>query len=132
MDTRTKIVTPELAEQAARRSRANGTPVRVVTGFFDPLLAAHARRLQEIARRGGVLIVIVTDPARPILAGPARAELVAALAVVDYVVLADRPIPEILRRVEADEVIRAEAEDERRTLELMRHVHSRSQPAPKC
>ncbi len=35
-----------------------------------------------------MLVVEVTNPARPLLAQRARAELVAALAMVDYVVLA--------------------------------------------
>ena len=39
----------------------------------------------------GILIVEITNPARPLLAQRARAELVAALEMVDYVVLKDGP-----------------------------------------
>lgn len=55
------------------------------------MLAGHARRLNEIAEPGGVLVAVVTEPARPILAARARAELVAALQIVDYVVVAEAP-----------------------------------------
>jgi hypothetical protein len=57
-----------------------------VIGHFDPLLAAHARRLQELAVPGTILVVAVSDPPDPLLPAGARAELVAALAAVDYVV----------------------------------------------
>ncbi|MEK7404140.1 MAG: hypothetical protein AAB225_03445 [Acidobacteriota bacterium] len=127
MDTRTKIVTPAQAEEAARVCRASGTPVKVVSGHFDPLLAGHARRLGEIARPGGVLIVIVTDPPRPLLAAEARAELAAALAVVDYVVLGGPRVVEPAAGIGADEIFNEEAADEGRRQELIRHVHERQQ-----
>lgn len=130
MDTRTKILGAEAALEAARRVRARGSRLKVVTGYFDPLLAAHARRLREIAGNDGVVMVAVTDPPRPILPGAARAELVAALSVVDYVILADEAgLGELLGRLGADEVFREEAADERRTQELIRHVHSRRETA---
>jgi len=93
-----------------------------VWGHFDPLLAAHARRLGELASPGAVLIAAVSEPARPILPARARAELVAALAAVDYVVL---PGDGALDGLEADAICREEAADERRTGDLMRHVQSR-------
>jgi len=58
-----------------------------VTGHFDPLLAEHVRLLSRHSSPNRVLVVEITDPARPLLAQRARAELVAALAMVDYVVL---------------------------------------------
>jgi len=61
-------------------------PACWVAGYFDPLLAEHARRLNEHVAPGRLLIVEVMNPARPLLAQRARAELVAALAMVDYVV----------------------------------------------
>jgi bifunctional ADP-heptose synthase (sugar kinase/adenylyltransferase) len=96
-----------------------------VTGFFDPLLAAHARRLEEIARRGGALLVAIQDPPRPLLVAQARAELVAALAVVDYVILAGTPAPGLAESIEADAVFHEEAADQCRTQELIQHVHDR-------
>jgi bifunctional ADP-heptose synthase (sugar kinase/adenylyltransferase) len=82
LDTRTKII----SEQDARR-RVEGQPAQWVAGHFDPLLAEHVRRLKEWSSPGRTLIVEITNPARPLLAQRARAELVAALGMVDYVVL---------------------------------------------
>jgi bifunctional ADP-heptose synthase (sugar kinase/adenylyltransferase) len=82
LDTRAKIVPlHELHE------RLQGRPTSWVSGCFDPLLAEHVRRLSEQREPGRLLVVEVTNPAQPLLAQRARAELVAALATVDYVVL---------------------------------------------
>ena len=64
-----------------------GKPARWISGYFDPLLAEHVRRLRECARPGEALVVEVANPQTPLLPQRARAELVAALAMVDYVVL---------------------------------------------
>ncbi len=118
MDSRTKILDASGAAAAADRARRAGKTVKLVSGTFDPLLAAHARRLRMIARDGAVLFVAVLDPPRPLLPGRARAELVAALEVVDYVVLGDVPLA-------ADEVYRDQAGDARRTEDLIRNVQTR-------
>jgi bifunctional ADP-heptose synthase (sugar kinase/adenylyltransferase) len=115
VDTRNKIIAAEAAEDIARQCRAAGKAVTLVTGFFDPLLAAQARRLEQVARTGGALFVAVQDPDRPLLSAQARAELVAGLRVVDYVILGGT--------VAADAVFHEEAADRRRTQELAQHVH---------
>ena len=126
MDTRAKILSAGAAEEAALRVRREGRRLAVVAGHFDPLLAAHARRLAAVARDGQVLLVAVSDPPRPILSAAARAELVAALGMVDYVMLAGTAaLGEVLGRLEADEVFCEEAADRGRAQELIRHVHSR-------
>ena len=94
MDTRTKIV-----DRAAAPSDAVW-----FSGHFDPLLAEHVRLLREAKGSAPVLVIEVTNPARPLLAQRARAELVAGLADVDYVVLAtgvadDSPDTSITRRL---------------------------------
>ncbi|MBI5084879.1 MAG: hypothetical protein HZB13_09830 [Acidobacteria bacterium] len=88
MDTRAKIVS-----SAEARSRIPAAAV-VAAGYFDPLLAVHSRRLAAARGQAGFLAVIVTDPPRPILPARARAELVAALRVVDLVVLDGPQAPE--------------------------------------
>jgi hypothetical protein len=115
VDTRTKVLGLEAAREAAARARREGKRVRLVTGYFDPLVAEHARNLE--AGEGAVLFAVVADPPQPILPAPARAELVAALRNVDYVVPGGA--------VEADETLHREADDERLTRELIRHVHGR-------
>lgn len=66
--------------------RAACARTAVAAGYFDPLLAQHAARLAEIRARCETLIAVVLDPASPILEARARAELVAALDSVSYVV----------------------------------------------
>ena len=84
LDTRTKIVSlHEIQERLQNR------PARWLSGHFDPLLAEHVQRLTQAREPGSLLVVEITNPARPLLPQRARAELVAALAVVDYVVLSD-------------------------------------------
>lgn len=117
-------MTPAAALEIARTMQVSGMPVTVVSGYFDPLLAGHARRLAEIAAPGGFLMAVVTEPERPILPARARAELVAALAVVDYVVSAEDGA-ELLAQLPADRVFREEAADLRRAQELVARVHQR-------
>lgn len=100
--------------------------MRLITGFFDPLTPAHARRLSRLASEDSHLIVIVTDPPDPILPLRARAELAAALAAADLVV----PVPaaqldEFLSRLPIAPFERGEAEDLALRQELIRHVHAR-------
>jgi bifunctional ADP-heptose synthase (sugar kinase/adenylyltransferase) len=82
LDTRSKIIPIEEARQRLAATRALW-----LSGHFDPLLAEHARRLREHVAPGQTLIVEITNPANPLLPQRARAELVAALASVDFVVL---------------------------------------------
>jgi bifunctional ADP-heptose synthase (sugar kinase/adenylyltransferase) len=82
LDTRSKIIP---LEEAQARQRTQSTSW--LAGHFDPLLAEHVRRLREQAAPDRLLIVEVTNPARPLLPQRARAELVAALSMVDFVVL---------------------------------------------
>jgi bifunctional ADP-heptose synthase (sugar kinase/adenylyltransferase) len=82
LDTRSKIISYQQARQ-----RFQDQPCQWVTGHFDPLLAEHVTRLRQNLTPGRLLVVEVTNPAQPLLPQRARAELVAALAMVDYVVL---------------------------------------------
>jgi bifunctional ADP-heptose synthase (sugar kinase/adenylyltransferase) len=82
LDTRSKIVRAD-----ELHSRANGKPIRWVRGFFDPLLAEHARRLEPLRSPDFLLAVVIQDSPRPLLPVQARAELVAALSAVDFVVI---------------------------------------------
>jgi bifunctional ADP-heptose synthase (sugar kinase/adenylyltransferase) len=118
MDTRTKIV--PLAE--AQRIAAAGATI--VSGYFDPLLASHAERLQTLKREGAPLLVLIADPGHPILPVRARAELVAGLAVVDYV--ADYVVESAGGLAPH---VRLEQEHGRRLDQLIEHVHARQRAA---
>ena len=98
----------------------------VIIGHFDPMTAAHVVRIRDLRPETGLLAVIVTDPPDPILPQRARAELVAALRTVDYVVAAmHNTSAEIVARLRPDEVIEEEAADLRRTQDLVAYVHGR-------
>jgi bifunctional ADP-heptose synthase (sugar kinase/adenylyltransferase) len=84
LDTRTKIVPRQEVEK-----RLNGSRAAWVSGHFDPLLGEHVARLEQAREPGRRLVVEVTNPEHPLLGQRARAELVAALAMVDFVVLGD-------------------------------------------
>ena len=77
-------------------ARAAGRTISFANGGFDLLHVGHVRYLQGAAQEGDVLVVAINDDAsvralkgdgRPVLAAEARAELVAALRCVDYVVI---------------------------------------------
>jgi len=126
LDTREKILTQAEAVETARRLRREGHPLKLATGWFDPVLAGHARRLEALGDKSVRLMVVVADPDSPILPARARAELVAALRVVDYVVLPEEGCLEhLLTQLEAVEIARGEVADEELTRDLIRHVHTR-------
>jgi rfaE bifunctional protein nucleotidyltransferase chain/domain len=107
-----QIVTePELVALVAADRRA-GRTVAFANGCFDLLHVGHVRYLDGARREGDRLIVAINDDesvralkgvGRPILPGEARAELVAALRAVDYVILfADRTVDRLLRLLRPD------------------------------
>jgi bifunctional ADP-heptose synthase (sugar kinase/adenylyltransferase) len=123
VDTRDKIITAEAACEMAR-----GGEAILVTGYFDVLLAAHLGDLQRVreARPQGVLITAVAAPPEPVLDARARAEMVAALAVVDYVVSWEgEPAESLLAAFSPDRIVRLEAVHQQRMGELIQHVHRR-------
>ncbi len=63
----------------------DGMSLRFVRGTFDPLLAAHAQELVDAVQPDVKLVVIVDPGVDPILPVRARAELVAGVRAVDYV-----------------------------------------------
>src|SRR5258708_24186627 len=94
----------ELRELLDECQRA-GAKVVFANGCFDTLHVGHVRYLEGARREGDVLAVAVNSdssvcnlkgPGRPILPESARAELVAALRAVDYVVLFSEPSVESL------------------------------------
>ena len=98
----------ELVE-AVERDRSAGRTLAFANGCFDLLHVGHVRYLQGAAAEADRLIVAVNDdasvdalkgPGRPILPAAARAELVAALSGVDYVVVfADPTVERLLIRL---------------------------------
>jgi rfaE bifunctional protein nucleotidyltransferase chain/domain len=97
----------ELVEAVAR-DRAAGRTLAFANGCFDLLHVGHVRYLRGAAAEGDRLIVAVNDDAsvaalkgegRPVQPAADRAELVAALRSVDYVVVFDDLTVERLLRL---------------------------------
>ena len=85
-----------------RSLRAQRTAIVLTNGVFDLLHPGHVRYLQQARRLGGALIVAVNSdrsvreskgPDRPIIPETERAEILAALACVDGVVIFDEATP---------------------------------------
>lgn len=124
MDTRSKIITPEDACALARGGKA----ATLVTGPFDVLLAAHVRELRRArdSMPDGILLVAVGTPDQPVLSARARAEMVAALAMVDYVVsLESQQMESLVAAFPPERIVRLEAAHEQRMRELIQHVQRR-------
>ena len=107
------MVVPERELVAAiARERAAGRSIALANGCFDLLHVGHVRYLQGAAREADVLVVGVNDDAsvaalkgkgRPILPAADRAELVAGLRGVEYVVLfGDADVARLLRQLRPD------------------------------
>jgi rfaE bifunctional protein nucleotidyltransferase chain/domain len=107
-----QIVSEQELRDAVGRDRAVGRTIAFANGCFDLLHVGHVRYLQGAAREGDRLVVAVNDdrsvaalkgPGRPILAAADRAELVAALRGVDYVVIFGDPnVERLLKLLEPD------------------------------
>lgn len=92
--------------------RAEGHTIAFANGCFDVLHVGHVRYLADAKAQADRLIVAVNNddsvkglkgPGRPILSGPDRAEMVAALESVDYVVLfSDPDVHRLLRLLKPD------------------------------
>jgi rfaE bifunctional protein nucleotidyltransferase chain/domain len=93
---RNKVVSRDELAECVRQERAAGRSIAFANGCFDILHVGHIRYLESAAREADVLVVALNDDdsvrllkgnGRPILPASDRAELVAALRCVDYVVI---------------------------------------------
>jgi rfaE bifunctional protein nucleotidyltransferase chain/domain len=116
MNTAEKIRSP--ADAAVWRARLKGGgPVVFTNGVFDLLHVGHVTLLEAARREGAALVVGVNSDAsvrrlakgadRPIVPGPERARLVAALACVDCVVLFEEDTPlALIERLRPDVLVK--------------------------
>ena len=104
-----KIVSQEELVQIAACEKRAGRRVVFTNGCFDLLHPGHVRCLADARRLGDLLIVAVNSDQsvrgnkgadRPLVPQQDRAEVLAALASVDYVAIFDEPTPrELISRV---------------------------------
>ena len=95
-----EVLTRDALIERVRAARASGQSIAFANGCFDLLHVGHVRYLEAAAQEGDVLVVAINDDDtvrtlkgknRPILAAEHRAELVAALRAVDFVVIFPEP-----------------------------------------
>jgi rfaE bifunctional protein nucleotidyltransferase chain/domain len=91
-----EVVSRDSLAARMREARGSGRTVAFANGCFDLLHVGHVRYLEAAAQEADVLVVAVNDDkavrelkgeGRPVLAAEHRAELVAALRCVDFVVV---------------------------------------------
>jgi len=99
---REKIKTQEELLKSLNQQKATGRKIVFTNGCFDLLHVGHVRYLEEAKSLGEILVVAVNGDrsaaqlkgrSRPINTEQERAEVLAALACVDYVTIFDEPDP---------------------------------------
>ncbi len=111
-----RLVMRETCVAQVRAWQADGRVVVFTNGVFDLLHVGHVRYLTAARKEGDCLVVAVnTDetvraskgPGRPVHPADERAELVAALKVVDLVTLFPEPTPaDIIAAVQPDVLVK--------------------------
>jgi D-glycero-beta-D-manno-heptose 1-phosphate adenylyltransferase len=100
-----KIISQDELIRVAARERRAGRRVVFTNGCFDLLHPGHVRCLAGARALGDVLVVAINSdrsvrgnkgPERPLVPEQDRAEVLAALASVDYVTIFDDPTPRAL------------------------------------
>lgn len=107
-----KIVSREELHERVAEWRRAGDRITLANGCFDVLHVGHVRYLHAARELGGKLIVAVNDDAsvsalkgegRPVMPAEERAEILAALADVDAVVIfAEKDVRAIIREIRPD------------------------------
>ncbi len=97
-------------------AKRNGRRVVFTNGCFDLLHPGHIRCLEQARSLGDALVVAINSDAsvrglkgasRPVVPQEERAELLAALACVEYVTLFDAPTPrELIARILPDVLVK--------------------------
>lgn len=111
-----RVLAPPQTRALVKRLRSAGRRIVFTNGVFDVLHPGHVRYLREARSFGDALIVGVNvdasvrrnkGPGRPINPESERAEIVAALEVVDAVVVFGEDTPaEIIRLVQPDVLVK--------------------------
>jgi D-beta-D-heptose 7-phosphate kinase/D-beta-D-heptose 1-phosphate adenosyltransferase len=98
-----KVLTRDQLAPLLQAERTRGKRIVFTNGCFDLMHVGHTRYLQAAKDLGDLLVVGINSdasvrtlnkaPDRPIVSESQRAEVVAALGSVDYVILFDEPDP---------------------------------------
>lgn len=122
MDTRRKILTGGEPLPPVER------PVALATGYFDILRVEHARELARLRQSTGAksLVVIVLPLVGELMEQAARARMVAALRVVDYVLtICNQDVDALIFALHPVAIVRLETGDRLQRRQLIEHVRRR-------
>ncbi len=107
-----KRLTLEPLRGQVKEARADNKTVVLTNGVFDLLHVGHVRYLEAAAQLGDVLVVAINSdastrmykgPDRPLVPENERAELVASLGCVDYVMIFDeRDVSAVIQTLKPD------------------------------
>lgn len=111
-----RMVSREILRRECERLRREGKRIVFTNGCFDILHAGHVKYLARARSMGDVLVIgLNSDESvrgikgalRPINPEKERAEVLAAMASVDYIALFDEPDPAaIIREVQPDVLVK--------------------------
>lgn len=111
-----KWLSIESMVKAAEAHRSAGERIVFTNGCFDLLHAGHVRYLSAARAEGDLLVVGLNSdasvkrikaPGRPVVPEKQRAEVLSALACVDYVVIFDEPDPgSLIRQIVPDVLVK--------------------------
>ena len=121
MDTRSKIVA------AADADFSRSISCAAVLASFDVLTGERIARLREISAEHGALAAVVTQDPDCLLTLKARAELAAALDIIDVVIMADEPVETLMPRLRQSFVVVDERErDAAISQRLVEHIRDKN------
>ena len=116
MNVLSKIITAEKLAARLDEARKSGKKVVFTNGCFDILHAGHVRYLAAAAAEGDLLVVgmnsdasvrLIKGDRRPVVHQNHRAEVLASLGCVDYVVIYDAPQPlELIQVLKPDVLVK--------------------------
>lgn len=111
-----RVISLDQAADLVARLRTDGRTVVFTNGVFDLLHPGHVRYLADARRLGDALVVglnsdrsvsAIKGPDRPVTPEAERAEILAALACVDAVVVFDEETPHaIISRLQPDVLVK--------------------------
>jgi len=111
-----KIVEREELKKTVQALKDEGKKIVFTNGCFDLLHLGHVRYLEAARAEGDILVIGVNSdrsvheikgPSRPVVPEDERAEVLAALACVDFVTLFDEPDPlETIRALLPDVLVK--------------------------
>ena len=118
MDTAKKILTLEDLVTRLGKVRKSGQKIVFTNGCFDIMHVGHVRYLADAGSEGDLLVVglnsdasvrIIKGNKRPIVRQNHRAEVLASLGCVDFIVIFDEPDPlKLIQTLKPDVLVKGE------------------------